>query len=162
MACAKMSVVMLMYRLASRNSYMDRVYHAASLFIAVWTVFSLLALALQCGTRRPWVYTPERCSNGGAVWYPIIILNILSDAALGFLFTPVLWNLNMARFQRAMVTGLFGMRILYVNQPLEKIVLNRNRVSIAAIAQLVVLAPALRAEDQTSMSHSHIGRLYHH
>jgi hypothetical protein len=93
---------------------MDRVYYAASLFIVAWTVFSVLALAFQCGSTRPWVYTPQRCLNEGALWYPIIIFNLLSDAALAFLVAPVLWKLNMARIQRVIVIGLFAIRILYV------------------------------------------------
>ena len=93
---------------------MRRIYYAASLFIVAWMIFSVLALAFQCGLTRPWEYTPQRCSGEGAFWYPIIILNVLSDAALAFLFAPVLWKLNMARVQRAIVVGLFGIRILYV------------------------------------------------
>jgi hypothetical protein len=112
MACAKMSVVMLMRRLSSRISSMDRVYYAASLLIAAWTVFSVFALAFQCGSTSPWIYTPNKCLNKGAVWYPIIIFNILSDAALAFLVAPVLWKLNMARFQRAVVVSLFAIRIV--------------------------------------------------
>jgi hypothetical protein len=112
MACAKMSVVTLMRRLSSRTSSLTRVYDAASLFIAGWTVFSVFALAFQCGSTRPWIYAPNRCLNKGAIWYPIIIFNILSDAVLAFLVAPVLWKLNMARFQRTIVVGLFAIRIV--------------------------------------------------
>ena len=93
---------------------MHRIYLAVGLFNVAWTIFSVLALAFQCGLPRPWEYTPQRCSNGGAVWYPIIILNLLSDAVLAFLFGPVLWKLNMAKVQRATVASLFGIRIVYV------------------------------------------------
>ena len=113
MASAKMSVVMLMRRLSSTKP-MIRLYRIATLFITAWTIFSLLALALQCGSTHPWVYTPEQCLNHGALWYPIIIASIFGDAALSFLFAPVLWTLNMARLQRVIVVGLFAIRILYV------------------------------------------------
>jgi hypothetical protein len=92
---------------------MHRVYVGVSIAIVVWTAFAVFALAFQCGSTRPWVYTPERCSNRGAIWFPIIIFNFLSDAVLAFLFAPTLWTLNMARTQRMTVIALFSVRTLY-------------------------------------------------
>jgi hypothetical protein len=77
-----------------------------------------LALAFQCESPQRWVYSPERCFGQGAVWFPIAVFNILSDAVIAFLFTPKLWKLNLARTQRITVIAFFGVRILYSVCPL--------------------------------------------
>ena len=112
MGCAKFSVLHLMLRLSPQD--MRRVYPIGRAVIGVWTIFSVFALAFECGRTNPWVYTPERCAGRGAVWYPIIILNILTDGALAFLFAPIAWELQMGLMQRLTVAGLFAFRLMYV------------------------------------------------
>lgn len=154
MACAKFSVVHLMQRLSAHKSSLHRLYHFANGAIGFGFVFSILALAFQCRLPRPWIYTPGRCAGFGTLWYPVIILNIFTDFGLAFLFAPVLAKLNMRLGQRLTVIALFAIRVVYVSlYPFPDSILTRCSVCAAAIAQLSVLAPALRATDQTRKSY---------
>ena len=141
-----------MVRVSNRG--MQQIHLIACTVIGIWTVFSVFAVAFQCGATRPWVYTPSRCAGQGAVWYPIIIINILTDCALAFLFAPIAWKLQMPLRQRVTVASLFSARILYVRRPFffTQVLLTKRSVCAAAIAQIVLLAPALKAQDQTSKS----------
>jgi hypothetical protein len=72
---------------------------ATSLFatgaaIAIWIVFSVLALALQCEIPRPWVYPAERYVGRGAVWYPVVLLNIVTDLVVATIFLPLIRKLQ--------------------------------------------------------------------
>jgi hypothetical protein len=115
MAAAKISVIHLIMRLSQRRSSIYTACYIVSGVIALWAAFSVLSIALQCKFPRPWFYSPDRCAGAGALWYPIVILNLLTDAVLAFLFAPVLWRLKMSRKQRLTITSLFSIRIGYVS-----------------------------------------------
>lgn len=111
MTCAKLSVLHLVRRLISKNSSMHRVYPVVFASIIVWLVFSVFAIAFECDSPHQ-IYKPDRCAGRGAVWYPIIIFNAITDALLAFLFTPVVWNLQMPQGQKLTVCSLFAIRIM--------------------------------------------------
>jgi hypothetical protein len=119
MAFAKVSVVQLIMRLSQRRSKIHTACHIANGVIALWTLFSILSLAFQCQLPDPWVYTPQRCAGSGAVWYPVVVVNLLTDTVLSFLFAPVLWKLKMSRTQRLTITSLFSVRLTYVLGPVN-------------------------------------------
>ena len=113
MACAKFSVLHLQKRLmgdSSSNRYMKRMYLIVGISILTWAVFSVIAIALQCGTTNAYRYKPQRCADG-ALWYPVTILNALTDAILTFSFTPVVLGLAMKKEQKIRVMLLFGTRL---------------------------------------------------
>lgn len=114
MACAKVSVVQLIMRLTQRRSRIHTACHVANGVIALWTLFSIFSLAFQCQMPDPWTYTPQDCVGSGALWYPVVIGNFLTDAVLAFFFAPVLWKLKMGRSQRLAITSLFSLRLTYV------------------------------------------------
>ena len=90
---------------------MQKVYLGGHGLVLAWLIFSVFALAFQCGTPHPWMYNKHRCAGDGALWYPVIIFNILTDIALSFLFAPTVWKLQMARAQRITVMSLFAVRV---------------------------------------------------
>lgn len=141
-----------MARLSAQRSSLLRTYAFANAAIGIWAIFSIFALAFQC-PRPAWIYAPGRCAGSGTLWYPVIILNILTDLGLAFLFAPVLAKLQMRLGQRLTVIALFAVRVVYVHlyRFLDSILTDAS-VCAAAIAQLFVLAPALRATDQTRKS----------
>ena len=116
MAFAKTSVLHLQRRLMGPNlsgNYMKRMYLIIGACILVWVLFSVFAIAFQCGTTLPTHYRPGRCA-GGALWYPVTITNALTDAALAFSFFPVLMDLAMQKQTKIKVACLLGMRLLSV------------------------------------------------
>lgn len=87
------------------------VYPTAHGIVGLWFVFSILALSLQCDSPR-WEYRPSRCAGEGALWYPVIILNIITDIMVSFLFAPTVMKLQMNLHQKLTVSGLFGFRLM--------------------------------------------------
>lgn len=133
---AKVSVALLIQRLDSKAS----TYRTCQIVIGIvlcWFLFSVFAIAFQCGMPSPWIFTFEKCAAGGKLWYPIIVFNILTDAILALFFLPVIWKLQMSRSQRATVASLFGIRIV---------------VCGVSVASLVVLGPYLHSADKTCTS----------
>lgn len=113
MACAKFAVLHLQKRLTGNNSsndYMNRMYPIVGGSILVWALFSILAIAFQCGATKPEYYQSSRCENG-ALWYPVTILNALTDVVLAFSFVPVLLSLDMRRERKTKLILLFSIRV---------------------------------------------------
>lgn len=135
MASAKMSVLVLSDRVAPRK---ERFYNGMRALILFWTTFSIFAIAFQCGLPKPWVYDPDDCPTKGYVYYPIIILNIVTDGILATWILPTLWNLLMDTGKRMTVMLLFGSRLV---------------VCCFAIVQLTSLARHIRDPDVTCTLH---------
>lgn len=103
------------------------------IFVLVWAAFSGPAIAFQCGIPLPWLYLPERCVGSGALWYPVLILSILTDLWLSCCAWTSLPDLQITQRQRQVITGLFASRIL---------------TCLFTVAQLALLAPALKDINQ--------------
>jgi hypothetical protein len=101
-----------MLRLSIRGSTLYRACYGVGFIVLVWTVFSVLALAFQCGLQQPWVYTADRCLGRGALWYPVVLLNLLTDLVIATLFIPVIRTLQMDLSRQLKIGSMFGSRIL--------------------------------------------------
>lgn len=86
-------------------------YWALAGTVVGWTLFSILALAFQCGIASPHAYEPDKCGDG-VLWYPITVVNIVTDAALAFSFNPVILKLAARTRIKAKIMILLGTRIL--------------------------------------------------
>lgn len=114
MALAKFSVLQLQRRLCgiqSTSRYIEVMYWVLAVVITAWTLFSIFALAFQCGATSPQIYEPGRCSDG-ALWYPVTIINAVTDAALAFSFNPVIMKLVTRKQLKVKIMVLLGTRIL--------------------------------------------------
>lgn len=130
---AKLSVVRLVYRFSSRAAIAKGKLFYLQIFIVVWAVFSFPAIAFQCGPPLPWLYIPDRCVGSGALWYPVLILSILTDLWLSVCAWSSLPELQIGQKQRQVITGLFALRVL---------------TCIFTVAQIALLAPALKDINQ--------------
>lgn len=120
MALTKFSVLQLQRRLCGlqpASRYIKVMHRALAVAIVIWTIFSVFALAFQCGTVSPQTYEHVKCANG-VLWYPVTIMNAITDAALAFSFTPIIMALSVRRQTKAKVIILLGARILYVYRTL--------------------------------------------
>jgi hypothetical protein len=114
MALTKFSVLQLQRRLCGlqpTSRYIKVMHRALAVAIVIWTIFSVFALAFQCGTVSPQIYQHDRCANG-ALWYPVTILNAVTDAALAFSFSPIIMALSARTRTKVKVIALLGARIL--------------------------------------------------
>jgi hypothetical protein len=114
MALTKFSVLQLQRRLCGlqpASRYIKVMHRALAVAIVIWTIFSVFALAFQCGTVSPQIYEPDRCANG-ALWYPVTIVNAVTDAALAFSFSPIIMALSARTQTKVKVIVLLGARLL--------------------------------------------------
>jgi rhodopsin domain-containing protein len=81
-------------------------------FILIWSLFSILAVLFQCQFPHPYVLIPSQCSSHGDIYYPIIVLNILTDAALAVWILPTLLTLKIKGGERLLAMAVFSARIL--------------------------------------------------
>ena len=110
-ALAKLSAVSLIQRL-NATSASKKTYPVVYVSIIGWLLFSIFALAFQCGVSQPWYYTPTKCAGEGALLYPVLVLNIVTDLAISFVFTPVLWGLRISTKSRVRIASLFAIRLM--------------------------------------------------
>lgn len=133
MLLAKFAVVRLVYRVASPAAISRGKLMALQICIGVWGAFAIPAIAFQCSTTMPWLYTPDRCVGSGALWYPTLILNILTDMWLAICAWSTVPEMQIVPRQRQIILGLFSTRFL---------------ACLLCIAQLALLVPALRDLNQ--------------
>jgi len=133
MLLAKLAVVRFVYRISSRSAATKGKLMVLQICVAAWGVFSIPAIAFQCGTPLPWLYLPDRCTGSGALWYPTLIFSIMTDAWLAVCAWSAVPELQIGQKQRQVVLGLFGTRFL---------------ACILCVAQLALLAPALKNINQ--------------
>lgn len=107
---AKVTFVSVIARVDKRRPTQQICYSILVLSLA-WTLFALFTIAFQCGLPHPWVFSRKRCTAGGNLYYPVIVLNILTDAFLALFFLPVIWRLRMDKSERWKVIVLFGSRV---------------------------------------------------
>jgi hypothetical protein len=112
MSLAKLSVLQLQRRLCGiqpRSRYIKIMYWGLLGTIVIWTLFSTLGLAFQCGADSPHAYRSERCSNG-SVWYAVTAVNAITDAALAFSFSPIILRLSAKTRIKVKIMMLLGGR----------------------------------------------------
>lgn len=130
---AKLAVVRTIYRFASKSALSKGKIMILQILVGVWIAFALPAIAFQCGGSLPWLYIPQRCTSSGALWYPTLVISILLDGWLTIAPWSALPELQVTRKERQTILGLFGSRFF---------------VCILGIAQLALLAPALKNVNQ--------------
>ena len=127
---SKISVVRLLHRI-SRIKQHRLVFNIAVGLIAVWTIASLLAIALQCDLQHPWTSVEEECP--GIVspaqycdtrrlksltefqlrrWQSICALDIASEVAIVGLVVFLVYSLQTPMSRKAKVVGIFSFRLL--------------------------------------------------
>lgn len=129
---AKFSVVRLVYRFSSRAAIVKGKLLYLQIFLTCWAIFSFPAIAFQCGPPLPWLYIPSRCEHG-ALWYPVLVFNILTDLWLSVCAWSSLPELQIGQKQRQLITGLFATRVL---------------TCVLTVIEIALLAPALNNINQ--------------
>ncbi|KAF2708628.1 hypothetical protein K504DRAFT_534232 [Pleomassaria siparia CBS 279.74] len=129
-ACGKLSSAFLLGRVAPQSTR-ERVVLFGS--VVLWTAYSMLTLAFQCGLPRPWEYSPQKCGHGGPL-ISIIVLNMVSDILLTAWILPVLQPLDIDKARRRTVSMLFGTRAV---------------IPLVCIAQVWGALKAGRGDDPT-------------
>ena len=79
--------------------------------VAAWGITSVFLLGFRCQLSSPWS-TNDKCLDEVSVYQGINIVNILTDLALIVLPAVMMWSVQTATRNKAIVIALFATRIL--------------------------------------------------
>ncbi|KAB8266926.1 hypothetical protein BDV30DRAFT_244788 [Aspergillus minisclerotigenes] len=113
MSISKMSTILLIWRLTP-SKILRRSCAVTAGIVVGWSIFAVLGIAFQCEMPGPWLYSPERCAGEGAIFYPIVVLNILTEIIIVVLPFLMMRNVQMARHKRVKILCSFSSRIIIV------------------------------------------------
>ncbi|KJK64107.1 hypothetical protein P875_00138546 [Aspergillus parasiticus SU-1] len=113
MSLSKVSTILLIWKLTPSKSLRRSCAVTAGIVVG-WMIFAVLGIALQCEMPGPWLYSPERCAGEGAIFYPIAVFNILTEAILVVLPFLMMRNVQMARHKRVKILCSFSSRLIIV------------------------------------------------
>ncbi|GFN14743.1 uncharacterized protein AtWU_04543 [Aspergillus tubingensis] len=131
LSLSKLSTCRLIHRLTP-GQRIRRANMMNIIVVGLWTVFAVFATALQC--RPHWEYLPSQCAGQGAINYPIIIINILTDLALVVIPLIMIWSVQMTLQKRLQIIASFATRLVVV---------------AVSITELVYLPTYLHSSDPT-------------
>ncbi|KAK6424682.1 hypothetical protein LTR95_016355 [Oleoguttula sp. CCFEE 5521] len=132
-ALTKFAMTNFFRRLTQRQTFI-RVCNGIHGLIACWTIFSLFAVAMQCGIKQPWLSTTATCTKQDALWYTITVLHACTDIILAVLPIPIIAGLQMAARSRWTVCCLLATRLC---------------VPAVTFASMARIQPDLDADDST-------------
>ncbi|RDW72596.1 uncharacterized protein DSM5745_07768 [Aspergillus mulundensis] len=133
LSLTKLSTILLIWKLTPSKSLRLHCTITAGVVVG-WTIFALFGISFQCQLPEAWLYRPERCAGEGALFYPIAVVNILTEIVLVVLPFIMMQNVQMAAQKRVKILCSFSSRLCVVG---------------LAIAHLAVLPSFVRSNDIT-------------
>ncbi|KAL4924004.1 uncharacterized protein BDV17DRAFT_284986 [Aspergillus undulatus] len=110
LSLSKMSTVLLIWKLTPSGS-LRRYCTITTGIVVAWTIFAILGIGLQCDIHEPWIYAPGRCAGEGALFYPVAVLNVLTEVILVILPFIMMRNVQMVWRKRIKILSSFSTRI---------------------------------------------------
>ena len=114
LSALKMTFLLQYYRVMSVSS-MRKVFLAAIIIVVLWTISQAIMAFLEC---RPlegvWDHRvkAECIPNTVTLWYFNGVFNIVTDFAILLLPLPILWQLQLQRSHKIVLTFVFGLGFL--------------------------------------------------
>ena len=141
LALARVSVLIFVMRLSPQRLY-RLISISLIVAIALWSSFSVLALAFQCSVPKPWDYTGNRCLDRvslvncerrpqltheqAALWTSIETINAALDLAIVLLPTVILATIQPPLWKRLVAISMFACRILVIAIIIPEIIFIRQ------------------------------------
>ncbi|KAK2813730.1 hypothetical protein FQN50_000128 [Emmonsiellopsis sp. PD_5] len=118
---AKASVSLLLRRLR-RDMLYKRLCDVTTGFIIISGVACTLSIALKCDLRFPWLLTFD-CVNIVPRWYAYTAFDVMSELSLLGMAVYLVWDLHLAWSRKAVVVGVFALRIPIIPITITRVVL---------------------------------------
>lgn len=87
----------------------------AIIFITLWSLSQTIVLCLICVPLEA-VWDPSvegKClSHQTQMWYVNGVMHIVLDFVIIIMPLPIVWNLNLPRSQKWLLSGIFGLGVL--------------------------------------------------
>ncbi|TEY61421.1 hypothetical protein BOTCAL_0169g00260 [Botryotinia calthae] len=107
---SKTSVVVLLGSLTPDQKH-KKIFHSVIGMMAIWTIASLFAVALQCNLAHPWKTIGQRCDNVSLRWQIISAFDIIFEIAFVTLSFYLVWGLRTSKSNKTIVVVAFGFRL---------------------------------------------------
>ncbi|OQE29407.1 hypothetical protein PENSTE_c002G08450 [Penicillium steckii] len=122
LSLSKMSTILLVWKLTPDKS-LRRVCVVTAAIVVGWSIFAIFGIAFQCSLPDPWLYSPERCTGKGAIFYPIAIFNIITEIIIVVLPCIMMRNVQLALHKRVKILCSFFSRISIVGLGITQLAL---------------------------------------
>ncbi|KAM0243986.1 hypothetical protein ACHAP5_006751 [Fusarium lateritium] len=112
----KMTFLLQYYRIMSVSN-MRWVYLGFIIFITLWSLAQTVLLFLLCiPLEAIWdMRIKGKClPHQTDMWHVNGVMHIVLDFAIIVMPLPIVWNLNLPRSQKWLLSGIFGLGVLYV------------------------------------------------
>lgn len=113
LSLSKMSTLLLVWKLTP-DKILRRICVIAAGIVVGWLIFAVFGIAFHCSLPDPWLYSPERCTGKGAIFYPIAIFNIITEIIIVVLPFIMMRNVQLALHKRVKILCSFFSRISIV------------------------------------------------
>ncbi|KAJ5773968.1 hypothetical protein N7457_008864 [Penicillium paradoxum] len=113
LSLSKISTILLVWKLTPSRTLRRSCVITAGIVIA-WSIFAVFSIAFQCEPPNRWLYSPERCVGEGALFYPIAVVNILTEIIIVIQPFIMMRNVQMAQNKRVKILCSFFVRISIV------------------------------------------------
>ncbi|KAI6754716.1 hypothetical protein HG530_012468 [Fusarium avenaceum] len=112
----KLTFLLQYYRIMSISN-MRWVYLGVIIFITLWSLSQTIMICLVCVPLEA-IWDPRvigKClSYRTQMWYVNAVMHIVLDFAIIIMPLPIVWNLNLPRPQKWLLSGIFGLGIFTV------------------------------------------------
>ncbi|KAJ5514832.1 hypothetical protein N7463_004384 [Penicillium fimorum] len=122
LSLSKISTTMLMWKLTPNKKIRRGCIVTAGVVVA-WALFAVLSIAFQCKLPQLWLYSPERCVGEGVLFYPIGVINILTEIVIVVLPFIMMRHVQMAKDKRVKILCSFSLRLSIVGLGIAHIAL---------------------------------------
>ncbi|KAA6415435.1 MAG: hypothetical protein FRX48_00150 [Lasallia pustulata] len=130
---AKISLV-LVFRLLTPSKRMQSTFQAFIIFITLWGVAAIVALALQCQQQHSLNWSSSTCFNQSGLYYANAGISLATDIIIITFPAVIIRKAQITSEQRWAIIAMFSIRVL---------------VCIATIIEIVTFQDYLQSSDRT-------------
>lgn len=117
----KLSVSFLFTRLA-QESNKTRLGWASSALVSIFSIISLISVAVRPDTTSPWLYHEGDVTSILGRWIVTGVMSIVTDIIVTGLAIYLVWDLNMASKSKSLVITAFALRLFVVPVTIARLV----------------------------------------
>ncbi|ATZ55492.1 hypothetical protein BCIN_12g00850 [Botrytis cinerea B05.10] len=124
----KLSSLYFFVCLTREGSSKRRLIHRSIVVVGIWSVISIIVIALQCQLPHPWVFDPGQCINVRAFWTINAVVDALTQVFTGLLPVYILNGLRMKDSRKRLTILLFSPNLLTLPLLILRIVYLYNTI----------------------------------
>ncbi|KAF7861675.1 uncharacterized protein EAF02_010629 [Botrytis sinoallii] len=125
---AKISNLYFFVCLTREGSKKRQLIHRSIVWIGIWSLISVIVIALQCQLPDPWVFESGKCINVRAFWTINAVVDSLTQVFVGLLPVYILNVLKMEDSKKRLTILLFSPNLLTLPLVILRIIYLYNTI----------------------------------